>query len=396
MRTLKILVSLGIIFSLVLVSFAFAEEQKPEKKYDARFSLAGGSVRGNFALNGEFTYARNFSGLFAQVSTMVNTCNSISEYGMSFGMGAQGEVVQAYLFVDGLYREKLWAQVRPVIRLDFDWLSIGGYYAYPLQSSPLQIGYRTISAAKYFGVECSLVPLSWVRLYGLLNSVEGLSESYRLGIEIRPLKFIAISTDWNKSAGYSNWNRFGGLRFALNLLLGAGQNGFRQTKKTGPAVIPTLYPTLLARSQSGKIIDDDGDGDGDDDGVVTFATNVEISYQRVDPYKSTDYYDSNVSLEVNPPNLFQGWQAIWNALMTKVTEKEFKYVAASLPYETKLWMVVRDPGRSFAGGPSFNGKRFKVSGQELDDRFVQQTDPVGNNRECARFIIKKDNSVIPW
>lgn len=394
MRTLKICVILGIIFSLVLVSFAFAEEQKPGKKYDLRFSLSGGTIKGNFALNGEFAYARNYSGLFAQVSTMANVHSGISEYGASLGMGTQGEVFQVYVFLDTLYREKLWAQVRPIIRLDFDWLSIGGYYAYPLQSSPLQIGYRTISPAKYFGAEFNLIPAPWLKLYGNLNSVEDLSLSYRVGAEIRPLKFISLQADWKKAAGtYSNWDRFGGIRFALNLLLGAGQRTFRQTKTNGPAVIPSLYPMLIAKDQSGKIIDD-----GDDTTKPpTFINNVKIEYVRVEPFQSTEYIDANVRLEIGlaPYTLVEGWQHIQNALMTKVDAKNFYYIADKLPKKTKLWVVVQDHGRPNADSPDLNGKIIKILGVELTDRYILKA-PSGNNWDVACFIIQEDGSVTPW
>jgi len=391
--------SLVLLFFLVLFPFTVLAADNG-KTYDFSLSLSGGSVGHGFSLAGDAVFAKKFGHLFVQGATMVNvnTKTDVKEFGFSVGTGFQTKPAGLYVFLDGLQHKQMWTQVRPVLKIGVDWLSLMGYYAIPLNKKAIQIGVNTVEAGKYYGGEINIVPLPWARIYGNLQSIENTYRAYRIGTEVRVLKFISILADWNSTHSkiFSNWHGFSGIRVALNLIFGSQRTNFRMdNSENGRLIITPNYPDLLAKTGPGNK-DGDGDGDGDDDGGIKFITNVPYVYTRVDPYKSDEYYDSHVYLNVYPPNSFQGWQRIQNAQMTKNSSKEFSYVAASLPCETKLWSIVQDFGRSAAGGPQNNGEKLKILGQELDKRFIHETDPWGNSRQCACYIIKKDGSVVPW
>jgi hypothetical protein len=140
--------------------------------------------------------------------------------------------------------------------------------------------------------------------------------------------------------------------------------------------------------------DDPTENGGGGDKGVKFIFNTKVEYERLDPFISTIEYDSMVALKIVSDSSVEGWGDI-QAIMKQISKKKFEYVAEKLPYETKLWMVARDLGRGLAGGPDFNGRKFTILGTELTEKFIRK-DPWGNNWDVACFIIKKDNTILPW
>jgi len=160
------------------------------------------------------------------------------------GLGENYQSLGFYLFTDALYHNKLFIQLRPIVRVKFPWLSLMGSYAYPLSSGKIQISGQDIGAAKFWSLDADLVPISFLRLYGNMMIVEQKYKSYRVGAEIRPLKWISISADWNRTdlGFYSYWNSYKDFHIGLNILFGAQQDSLKPTyKKT----IPVAYPILV-------------------------------------------------------------------------------------------------------------------------------------------------------
>jgi hypothetical protein len=139
--------------------------------------------------------------------------------------------------------------------------------------------------------------------------------------------------------------------------------------------------------------------DNPPDNGVKFATNVPILYQRVEPYDKSN--DLPVKLNILPvPDPLPEWLNIRNAEMAKNSSKEFSYTAASLPYETKLWMYVYDPAYGGAGAPQLKARILKVMGAELNEAFIRRQPPecrewYGQDWDVVCFILKKDNTVVP-
>jgi hypothetical protein len=204
-------------------------------------------IGGKFSLAGDFLYAQEFKGnLFLQTAAFVNN----KEAGGSFGLGSFSDTGDLYLFIDSLYSYgKLWTQLRPTARLRFSWMSLTAFYALSLSKSTIQIDGQEIGAANYWGGELNLVPISWARLYGNLISVNGIY-TYKFGAEIRPIKWLSISADWNKtdSGIYSKWNSYQDVRVALNFLLGSQHQSFKLDQKIQ---MQPMYP-ILTRANSSK------------------------------------------------------------------------------------------------------------------------------------------------
>lgn len=233
---------------LCLCATAFPVDQQTQpKQYDVQFSLSVGSVKRHTSFAGEFVYARNLGPLFVQGSAMTNFSKGQREYGISTGIGLQAETFQLYVFLDSLYHNKLWSQIRPVAKLDFGWLSAQGFYGLPLNNSPLQIGEQKIAAAKHWGGNFELVVAPQLKLYGNIYSLEDKYHTYRVGAEVRILKWFSVSADWNKSSSeiLSNWNSHQNFRIVLNF--GAGQDFKKDIReKNGIKIIPPSYPMLTS------------------------------------------------------------------------------------------------------------------------------------------------------
>ena len=142
--------------------------------------------------------------------------------------------------------------------------------------------------------------------------------------------------------------------------------------------------------------------DNPPDNGTEFATNVPILYQRVEPYEKSN--DLPVKVNIIPYPQFEAvpnWYGIQHGIMTKHSSKEFSYTATSLPYETKLWMYVYDPAYSGAGAPELKARILKVMGVELNEAFIRRQPPeyrewYGQDWDVVCFILKKDNTVVPW
>ena len=131
---------------------------------------------------------------------------------------------------------------------------------------------------------------------------------------------------------------------------------------------------------------------GPDIDGLKFATNVEIIYERTEPYVSTEYYDSHVNLNINAAEVVEDWQSIQNTEMEKISDQQFKYVVGELLADVKLYAYVQDMRKSNAGGNEFNARKIIVNGTELTDI---RNDPWGNSYQVAYFTIKEDGIVVP-
>jgi len=143
-----------------------------------------------------------------------------------------------------------------------------------------------------------------------------------------------------------------------------------------------------------------GNGNNDNGNGTKFATNVPILYQRVEPYDKSNDFPVKLNI-LSVPDPLPDWLNIRNAQMTKNSSKEFSYTAASLPYETKLWMYVYDPAYGGAGAPQLKARTLKVMGVELNEAFIRRQPPecrewYGQDWDVVCFILKKDNTVVPW
>lgn len=210
--------------------------QDQPKKYDLQFALSGGNIGGKFNLAGDVLWVQEFkNGLFAQGSGFVLG----KEYGASLGFGLSGQNLGIYLFGDSLYHQKMFFQLRPAVRLTFPWLSLTAFYALPITKSTIQVGDEKIGAVQYWGGEVNMVPMSWARVYGNLSSI-GKICTYRIGAEVRPLKWLSISADWNRtdSGLYSKWSGYEDLRVALNFSL---NSKFKLNQKIQ---MQPMYPIL--------------------------------------------------------------------------------------------------------------------------------------------------------
>jgi hypothetical protein len=242
---------LGVLLGgLILLQVLPLAEENLYKKYDAQFSLSGGTIKGKFSLAGEFVYAREFGGVFTQISAMTNNRDGMSEHGFSLGLGAQGSNHQFYVFFDNLYRlNRLWSQVRAMYRLNFGWLNLGGSYSLPIKNTQILIDDYGVTMAKVWEADFNLIPTSWAKIIGTFYSAEGKYQKIQAGIEIRPLKMVSVKADWNKTDShfYSNWSVFEDFRISLNLLLGTEQLDFRQmpSQKAGPFIVRPAYPMLV-------------------------------------------------------------------------------------------------------------------------------------------------------
>lgn len=285
-----VLLLAGLIF---LQAPPFAENS-PVKNYDFGFSLSGGMVKGNFSLAGELVYARKFGGVFTQFAAMTNYRENVGEYGFSLGIGAQGPAHQAYIFLDNLYRlNRLWSQVRGVYRLNFGWLNLGGSFSLPINNTRIQVDQYGVTAAKVWEADLNLIPFSWARIYASLNATSGYSryQRYLAGVEIRPVKLVSLTAEYNKTDShfFSNWHGYEDLRIALNLLLGSQQNNFQQKKNGGTFIVRPAYPMLMARAPSEEREED----------TTSRPTTIHVRYKRWVPggyYKKPDDYFPSVVL----------------------------------------------------------------------------------------------------
>lgn len=126
---------------------------------------------------------------------------------------------------------------------------------------------------------------------------------------------------------------------------------------------------------------------------MKFATNVKISYERIEPFKISGSDGVNLMVKLEPEK--EEWNDIHKEIMAKISDEKFDYIAEKIPYEEKVWVVVNDQARKNAGGPEWNGRKLYVLGQELTEGFIRK-DPWGNNWDVAGFIIKSNNTVVPW
>ena len=147
----------------------------------------------------------------------------------------------------------------------------------------------------------------------------------------------------------------------------------------------------------------DNPPDNPPDNGIKFANQVPILYQRIEPYDKSNELPVQLNIFSFPLNSIPEWGNIQHAQMTKNSSKEFSYVAASLPYETKLWMYVEDPARNpgMAGAPQLNCRILKVMGTELTEKYIRKNPPevrdwYGQDWDVTCFILLKDNTVVPW
>ena len=208
------------------------------------FSLSGGIIGGKINFAGNIFYAREFEkGLFIQGSGFVLG----KEYGTSLGFGLSGENFGIYVFGESLYHQKMFFQIRPAVRLRFPWLSLAASYAVPVGKSTITINGEQVSASKYWGGEVNVVPVDWARIYTEVMSVESVYTRWRVGAEIRPLNWLSVSADWNKtnSGLYSQWTGYQDLRVAVNVSLN-GQPSFKLNQKIQ---MQPQYPVLVAKKK---------------------------------------------------------------------------------------------------------------------------------------------------
>ena len=247
--------------------------QDQPKKYDFSFSLNGGIIGGKFNLAGDVLWRQEFkNGLFAQGSGFVLG----KEYGASLGFGLSGQNLGVYLFGDSLYHQSLFFQLRPAVRLTFPWVSLTASYALPVGKSTTKIGDEQVSAAKYWSGELNIVPVDWARIYAEAMSVENSYTRYKVGAEIRVLKWLSLSADWNKSNSnlYSKWSGYEDARFALNVSLNGQPFRLNQRIQMQPQ-----YPILTVQKS-----DDNKPPTKDRD-------TVEFMYERVLPVISPQSED---------------------------------------------------------------------------------------------------------
>jgi len=239
------------------------------------FSLSGGIIGGKINFAGNIFYAREFEkGLFIQGSGFVLG----KEYGTSLGFGLSGENFGIYVFGESLYHQKMFFQIRPAVRLRFPWLSLAASYAVPVGKSTITINGEQVSASKYWGGEVNVVPVDWARIYTEVMSVESVYTRWRVGAEIRPLNWLSVSADWNKtnSGLYSQWTGYQDLRVALNFLLGSQRQSFKPNQRIQ---MQPQYPILTVQKS-----DDNKPPTKDRD-------TVEFMYERVLPVISPQSED---------------------------------------------------------------------------------------------------------
>jgi len=259
---------LMLLILLLVVSPVFArdESQIPvSKKHDFSFSLSGGIIGGKFNLAGDFLYAQEFKGnLFLQTAAFVNN----KEAGGSFGLGSFSDTGDLYLFIDSLYSYgKLWTQLRPTARLRFSWMSLTAFYAFPITKSTIQVDNEKVGAVDYWGGEVNMVPVSWARVYGNLLSIDKIY-TYKFGAEVRLIKWLSISADWNKTDPglFARWSGYRDFRISVNFLLGSQQQGFEPIHRSQLA---SMYPVLVFAKESGPKPPE------------VWAGEVEFMYQRI-------------------------------------------------------------------------------------------------------------------
>jgi len=146
-----------------------------------------------------------------------------------------------------------------------------------------------------------------------------------------------------------------------------------------------LIFSYSCKSVNGPSNGDDDDDNGNGNGRTTFVFDVKMEYERLEPYDSNDYVDSNVRLNVFAYEQVNGWYDIRNETMEKEKEsnKLFKYTVKEFPVGKILYTHVQDYGISGAGGPQFNGRIIRVNGIEI-------TDVRG---ESAYFTMKADGTI---
>lgn len=200
------------------------------------------------------------------------------------GVGQTGKSISFFVFWESLHNQKFWFQIRSAVRLQFSWMSISAFYAQPIMWTTIKIGDEEgAGAGKYWGGELNIVPANWARIYGDALSIEKSYTKYRIGAEIRPLKWFSISTDYNKTSSniYSKWSNYQEFRFALNILLGSQQKSFKIPDRVQ---MQPMYPILVRTAPpfvEGKAI-------------------VEFMYERMEPIilpNETDPYWMQILLE---------------------------------------------------------------------------------------------------
>jgi hypothetical protein len=241
-----------VLLILLLVAPVAPEQSQDVKKHNFSFSLSGGSIGGKFNLAGDFSYTQESGNGLLQAAGFALVNSSQKEYGLSLGMSigaSRDKGLNAYVFVDSLYHQQLFAQVRPVVQFKLSWFSLMGYYAYPFYSGKLQINGQDVAAAKYWGIEADVVPLSFLRFYGNVKIVEQKYNTFKIGAEVRPMPWFSLSVDWNRTdtGFYSYWNSYEDFRIALNVLFGAQQQDLSPVyRKT----IPVVYPILIGKGST--------------------------------------------------------------------------------------------------------------------------------------------------
>ncbi len=140
----------------------------------------------------------------------------------------------------------------------------------------------------------------------------------------------------------------------------------------------------------GPDIDIDNGDNGDNGEEQKFAFNVEVIYERTEPYVSSDTVNLNIETEAAGP--VEDWESIHWVTMEKISDQQFKYVAEKLPADVKLYACVQDYGKSNAGGlDEFNPRIIIVNGTELTDIRDHPTALI----QVAYFTIKEDGTVVP-
>lgn len=258
---------------------------------DFTFSLSGGSTHGKFTLAADGLYAGEFGKFFIQAAGFVNLGQE-KEYGGSITLGgtaAEGSDLYLTTGVLSAYG-KAWIQLCPTVRFRLPWMSFSAFYALPVFNPTVQVDGQEICAAQYWGGELNIVPVPWARIYGDLFSVNK-AFNFKLGAEVRPIKWISVSAEWNKAGSgiYSQWNNQD-FRIAISFLLGNQQQGFPPTTQR-VQVVP-MYPILTRKVNSVP--------------EVT-AGEVEIQYRRVKPIIYPNA--GGVGVAVTYHNVYKGQNA---------------------------------------------------------------------------------------
>jgi len=278
----------GVLLILLCVSVLGAQEQK-EQPYKPTFSFSanGGTMRGEFTLNGEFLYNQRWKKFMIQTAAMANVNDAIREYGLSGG-GTYwlSKNIELGLFFDALYLERIpgysyggfHGQIRPELRFFITKkVSFDFFYAHPVTKPVLlsQISggpifwmddqfyyYDTIISktfakpVKYVGGEVAVALIKPLKLTaeGIYAFKQSNMYRFRAGAEIKPFNWLTISIDWTKmhareAIGLYVGGNYQSIRAGATISLGRSQeHGFSNLTKHD--IITPRYPIVVIKKES--------------------------------------------------------------------------------------------------------------------------------------------------